>query len=298
MTVPHAPQKSVLSGVRVAAAMRRQVVRGLLNSSLAACINQIIKHKVGALLIVDSQDRPAGVLSKTDLISAYYAMLPVVSPASDLVAGLPVYCNPDDLLEDAIDRMQANGIHRIYVRGAQTDQVVGTLSYLDVVGLLYRYCRKCPRSIVRQRQKDAESTHRLQVNEVMSTALYTCRTDSNLGDVIELMTASRCGAALIIDAAGRPQGVISKTDLVLAYKHGRPLGTLAGGVMQHPVLSCSIDSILVRALQEMLVRDIQRIFVHQGDPGNIVGALSLSDSARFRSGSCRACMTGRMMAGD
>jgi len=70
---------------------------------------------------------------------------------------------------------------------------------------------------------------------------------------------------------------------------------LARDILQHPVMSCEADDMLVKALQEMLVRDIQRIFVHQDDPGNIVGALSLSDSARFGSGSCRACIPGRMM---
>lgn len=296
--MPHAPQKSVLSGERVATAMRRQVVAGMLNSSLAACINQMIKHKVGAILIVDGQNRPAGVLSKTDLISAYYAMLPVETPAGDLVSGEPVFCYPDDLLEDAIDRMQTHDIHRIYVRGTQAEQVVGTLSYLDVVGLLYKYCRNCKKSIFRQRQSEPETANRVQVREVMSTTLHTCRSNSSLGDVIETLTTSRCGAALVMDGADRPAGVISKTDLVLAYKHGRPIETLAGAIMQHPVLTCAADSILAKALQEMLIRDIQRIFVHQAAPRNIVGVLSLSDSARFRSGSCRACMPSRLMAAE
>ena len=296
--MPHAPQKSILSGERVATAMRRHVVSGMLNASLGACINQMIKHKVGAILIVDGQNRPAGVLSKTDLISAYYAMLPVETPVGDLVSGAPVFCYPDDPLEDAIDRMQTHGIHRIYVRGAQIEQVVGTLSYLDVVGLLYKYCRNCKKSIFRQRQGEPETTYRLQVKEVMSTALHTCRSESSLGEVIETLTTSRCGAALIMDSAHRPAGVISKTDLVLAYKHGRPIDTVAEDIMQHPVLTCAKDTILAKALQEMLVRDIQRIFVHQDDPRNIVGVLSLSDSARFRSGSCHACTPGRLMAGE
>jgi CBS domain-containing protein len=295
--MPHAPKKGVLSGVLVATVMRRQVIRSMLNSSLAACINLMIKHKVGALLIVDNQDRPAGVLSKTDLISAYYAMLPAETPVGDLISATPVFCYPDDLLENAINEMQAYGIHRIYVRGTQVDQVVGTLSYLDVVGLLYKYCHNCPKSF-RQRQKDAETTYRFQVREVMSTTLHTCRSNSSLGNVIEMLTTSKCGAALILDDASQPAGVISKTDLVLAYKHGRPIETLAGDIMQHPVLSCAADSILVNALQEMLVRDIQRIFVHQDDPSNIEGVLSLSDTARFRSGSCRACVPGRMIVDD
>jgi CBS domain-containing protein len=296
--MPLAPKRSILSGVRVNTAMRRQVVAGRLNSSLAACINQMVKHKVDAVLILDDLNRPAGVLSKTDLISAYYTLLPVETPAGDLVARELVFCHADDLLEDAIDRMQTHGIHRIYVRSKSINEMIGTLSYLDVVGLLYKYCRKCPRSIFRQLQENTESVDRLRVRDVMSTALHTCRSDNSLSEVIETLTAYRCGAALIVDGANRPAGVISKSDLVLAYKHGRPIPTPAGEIMQHPVWSCAADSILAKALQVMLIRDIQQIFVYPEDPGNIVGVLSLSDAARFRSGSCRACIPGRMITDD
>jgi CBS domain-containing protein len=296
--MPFAPKRSILSSARVKTAMRRQVIAARLNSSLATCINLMVKHEVGAVLILDDLNRPAGVVSKTDLISACYTMLPVETLAGDLVAREPVFCFADDLLEDAIDRMQTHGIHRIYVRGKMINEMIGTLSYLDVVGLLYKYCRKCSRSIFGRQQENTESVDRLRVRDVMSTALHTCRSDNNLGEVIETLTTSRCGAALILDGADRPAGVISKTDLVLAYKHGRPISTPAGNIMQHPVWSCAADSILAKALQEMLIRDIQQIFVYPEDPANIVGVLSLSDSARFRSGSCRACIPSRMMTDD
>jgi hypothetical protein len=47
----------------------------------------------------------------------------------------------------------------------------------------------------------------------------------------------------------------------------------------------------------MLIRDVQRLFVHReaATPDLITGVLALSDSARFRSGSCRACTAGRML---
>jgi hypothetical protein len=45
----------------------------------------------------------------------------------------------------------------------------------------------------------------------------------------------------------------------------------------------------------MLLKDVQRLFVHAQDPAQIIGILSLSDAARFRSGSCRACTPSRFM---
>jgi CBS domain containing-hemolysin-like protein len=65
--------------------------------------------------------------------------------------------------------------------------------------------------------------------------------------------------------------------------------------MSAPVDSCDQEDWLVDALRQMLARDVQRLFVHDGNPDNIIGVLSLSDAARFRSGTCRACMPSRVM---
>lgn len=68
------------------------------------------------------------------------------TPVSDIMVGPPWYCRRDDALESAVDRMQTLGIHQVYVRGDRDDGVEGMLSYSDIVGLLYRYCRHCLKS--------------------------------------------------------------------------------------------------------------------------------------------------------
>lgn len=51
------------------------------------------------------------------------------------------------------------------------------------------------------------------------------------------------------------------------------------------------------AIQTMLLRDVQRLFVSAADSGEIIGVLSLSDAARFRSGTCRACTASCILDG-
>ena len=118
-----------------------------------------------------------------------------------------------------------------------------------------------------------------------------------LSDVIEALSAKGFGAVLITETQGRSVGVISKTDLIIAYHHGLSPDTTARSVMSAPVNSCDHEDWLVDALRQMLARDVQRLFVHDGKPDNIIGVLSLSDAARFRSGTCRACMPSRVMTG-
>jgi len=292
-------RRSILSGMLVQEAMRKRVIRVSRETTLSACTNRMVKNKVAAVLVTSEDDQPVGVVSKTDLIGAFYADLPVETAAADIMAAPPLFCFPDDSLESAIDQMHARGVHRLYVRGAETDRVIGTLAYPDVVGLLYRYCRACRKSVSKGRRVTEDETNRLRlrVRDVMTTSVRACKTDNTLAEVIEDLTTHHCGAVLIRNPAGHAAGVISKTDLVIAYKHGEKTGTPAKIIMRHPVLSCSTNDFLSLALQQMLLKDVQRLFVYKKDPTCMVGVLSLSDSARFRSGSCRACTSGRLIVG-
>jgi CBS domain-containing protein len=295
--MPVIQPRHVLSGMLVNEAMRRQVVQLPAAASISKGINQLLKFKVNALLITDNEQRPAGVASKTDLIAAFYAGLPIETPLGDIMMAPPLTCYPDDAIELALERMRAQGVHRLYVTGAEATTIIGTLSYTDVVALLYRYCRACPKSTSRKSAatEPGEPGGRLRVREVMTPAVVAFTEDAALVEIIEGLMAHRFGAVLIRDGQGAASGVISKTDLVRAYHHGVSLGAAADAIMTAPVVAWDQGAFLWEALQYMFLKDVQRLFVHAADPLRIIGVLSLSDAARVRSGSCRACLPSRSM---
>jgi len=51
---------------------------------------------------------------------------------------------------------------------------------------------------------------------------------------------------------------------------------------------------LLTVIKRLIFADLHRIFVYKDRPQDLVGVLSLSDAARFRSGSCRACLVSRI----
>jgi hypothetical protein len=63
-------------------------------------------------------------------------------------------------VEDALEIMEAAGVHRLYVTGAGRRKVIGAMAYADIVGLLYRYCRACERSSSKRREKRPPSIRR------------------------------------------------------------------------------------------------------------------------------------------
>lgn len=294
--MPRVEKRSVLSGISVKEAMRRQVIRLPQTAAIDYCINRMIKYKINSVLITDENQNPIGVVSKTDVMSAFYAGFPIAAPVENIMVGPLLFCSSDEELETSLDVMQQNAVHRLYVRENDSNDVVGVLAYPDIVGLLYRYCRACDRGLLKaRRRREEDQFQRLKVKDVMTASVTSYAEEDKLKQVIEGLTAHRFGAVLINDAQGMAVGVVSKTDLIVAYKHGVTADAKAGSVMSTPIVSCRAQTDLVEAIQQMLSRDVQRLFVHAGDPGRIVGLMSLSDAARFRSGSCRACTPSRFM---
>jgi CBS domain-containing protein len=295
--MPVVRARSILSGILVKEVMRSQFIQLPKTASLGKGINHLIKHKINALLVADEGTNPAGVVSKTDLVGAFYGGLSIESLLGDIMYGPPLTCYLDDELEASLDVMRTHGVHQLYVRGADPSCLAGMLSYTDVVAMLHRCCKSCPKSTTRKKGSSDlnEEVRHFTVKEVMTASVVACREEDSLVQVVEGLMDRHVGAILIRDSQGLARGVISKTDIVAAYHHGIPLNVKANSIMNTPVISCDQQSLLDGAIRQMLLKDVHRLFVNSGDLLQIVGVLSLSDAARIRSGSCRACISSRII---
>ncbi len=206
--------KSVLTGLTVKDAMRRQIIRLPQTATIDHSINHLIKYKANALLTVDSTGHPAGVVSKTDIVGAYYADLPIDSALQDIMVAPPLLCKMGDSLEAALDVMRNHRVYRLYVTENDTEEVVGALAYPDMVGLLYRYCHTCNQSL--QNKGGAKVAHqgiiRLKVKDVMTENVVALVENDSISSVMEQLSAYRFGAVLIENDEKRSVGVVSKTD--------------------------------------------------------------------------------------
>ena len=146
-------QKHTLSGLVVRQAMRRQIIQLAKETSIDHSINRLIKYKINAFLVTEQEGAPIGVVSKSDIMGAYYAEIPIESPLAHIMVGPPLFCQPEAALETALDTMRANNVYRLYVIGPEQQRVIGALAYPDIVGMLYKYCHECEYSHLRQKQK-------------------------------------------------------------------------------------------------------------------------------------------------
>ncbi len=269
------------------------------DAMIEAAVRGIIKNKTDAALITNDRYEAIGVVSTTDLMYAYYAGVPIGTHIEAIMRSPPLCCLPDDSLDSALDAMRNHKVSRLYVLGDIPDHAIGVLSYPDIVGLLYRYCHQCEFSTIRHKNQGQAlpAQDLLSVCEVMEPGILSFRETDSLLAIMEGLSV-RGGTALIMDAGNRPAGVVSKTDLILAYRHGIPSSSEASTVMSAPVRACDKEEPLAAAIQKMIFSDLNLFFVYKGNPDNIIGVLSLADAARVRSGSCRACISSRIEIDD
>ena len=288
-------KKFMLGKLLVEEAMRRQVISLSQKAAIDQSINYMIKYKVNALLIRTARISPAVWFPKP-ILWVPIAALPINSPLENIMSAPPLFCRADDSLDAALTQMRSNSIYRIYVLAPDTGNVVGVLAYPDIVGLLYRYCHSCEYSHLARKKENRheEAIVRYRVRDIMTQPVESFSHNDSLIQVIEGLSAFRFGAALITNIHNEPAGVISKSDLALAYKHGIPTETSADTIMSSPVHACEENEYLEFAIQKMIFSEVHRLFVYRKDPKNIVGVLSLSDAARLRSGSCQACVSSRI----
>ncbi len=287
-------RKDTLTGLKVKHAMRKQLIILDPEDSINCCIQYLIKWKVNAILIGENEETPLGVVSKTDIMSAWYSGLPLSTPAQMVMNSPPLFCSPEDTLDSALNLMMENKIYRLFVMEADTNKITGALAYPDIVGLLYQYCSQCNQSLFNKKSEmPHDQVKRYKVMDIMTKQVETCKENTPLEFVVETLSSSRFGAILVVDDNNIPKGVISRTDVILCYKHGDDLSVPADKIMSLPIL-CQEEGLVESAIKTMILEDLHRLFVVKGENQVVSGVISLTDAARMRSGSCHACIVSRL----
>lgn len=295
--MPIVTKQSSLGGLSVREAMRMEVVQIPATASIQKAIGLLVKYKINALLVTEADEIPVGVVSKTDIISAYGASMRAEFSVENIMMTPPLFCSPVDPLESSLETMRAAGVYRLYALDGVPARVVGVLAYPDIVALLYTYCRDCENSLTHRRRalRQDDSVIRFRVKEAMSPSVTSFSEDATLLEVMDGLSVYRFGAVLITNRKNLPRGVISKTDLILAYGRGVSPRAPVRSILSSPlVVSCDEDAFVEDAIRRMIFSGVHRLFVYKERKDRIVGVFSLSNAARLRSGSCHACISSRI----
>lgn len=120
----------------------------------------------------------------------------------------------------------------------------------------------------------------MKVNQVMTAKPACCGPETRLQEVAHLMVAHDCGEIPVVDAAGKPLGVITDRDVVVrTVAQGlNPLERKARDVMTTPCFTVSEDASLDKCMDRMEEHQVRRMLVLDGS-GCVCGIVAQADVA-------------------
>ena len=226
---------------------------GLLNCHPDATLGQVAvllsQHHVHALIVVDRDGRPIGIISDYDLLAGEWlsADSQSLSTMRNLTAG-EMMSSPIDTVEASMPLGVAahllieKDINRLLV--TEKGAPAGVISISDFV------------SSIAGEEKPLRET----VADVMSDAILVCRDQTPLTSAARTMTQAGWRSVLVVDAKGKPEGVVSGKDL-LPYVDNGVDGKLTVRDIMHPVLTIDIHASLRSAADLMIQNHYHRLVV-------------------------------------
>ena len=232
------------------------LVRDLMHRGLVTCppetrlgdaASLLVRHRIHAVVVADSEGRPIGVLSDTDLLvgewlSTDAAGLEVMlgMTAGELMTARPETIDDDAPASEAASRLRRGHILRLLV--TEGGHPVGVISVSDLVASLAH-----------------ASTERRCVADVMSRGIVVCAPDTPVSPAARTMTERRSRSIVVVDPVGRPVGVVTGFDLLALYQPGSDATTVAE--LMQPPLTIGPDASLREAADLMLKHETHGLVV-------------------------------------
>ncbi len=239
-----------------------KLVRDLMHPGLITCQSDaalgqvavmLTQHHVHALIVVDRDHRPIGVISDFDLLAGEWLSANAESlsimrkmtagelmtkPVSTIEADVPV--------PEAAHRMRTDEINRLLV--TEQGKPVGMISISDLVAHL---AKTIP-------------AHREKVADVMSDAMLVCRDKTPVTAAARAMTDAHYRSVLVVNHVGKPLGVVSGMDLLTACEASNCENMLVSKVM-HPAFTIHLNASLREAADLMIQHHHHRLVVIDSD---------------------------------
>jgi len=230
---------------------------GLLTCDSEATLGQVAslltQYHVHALIVVDHENHPQGIISDYDLLAGEWLSEQPQGLATmrHLTAG-ELMSSPIETIEAEISlivaahRLIEKDINRLLV--TEKGIPVGVISISDFVF-----------SIARE-----EKPLRDTVSDVMSDAILVCRDKTPVPSAARTMTQAGWRSVLVVDAKGKPEGVVSGKDLLPYVVNGVDEKLTVRDIM-HPALTIDMHAPLREAANLMIQKHNHRLVVIDKD---------------------------------
>jgi CBS domain-containing protein len=223
------------------------------DTTLGQVAAMLIQHHVHALIVEDRDRRPLGVVTDFDLLAGEWLSTDDESlqamrtmTAGELMTTPVDSIDGGESIQLAAERMREGNVHRLLV--TEHGKAVGVVSISDIVASI---AQRSP-------------VMRGNVADVMSKPILTCREEARASEIAQTMTEMHSRSVLVVDASGRPKGVVTKFDLLACCIEADGDPPTAADIMNPPVTIHPTAS-LREAADAMIAHHYHRLVVLDPD---------------------------------
>jgi CBS domain-containing protein len=170
---------------------------------------------------------------------------------------------PFDSLQIVQSLMKRYGITRVVVVD-ENEKAVGVLTQKDFVWAL-------------SDDKTGRGIDEISTSEVMTETLITVSPETEVTAIAKMITKEEIGSLVIVDGEGKPQGIVTKTDLCLWYSKTCPGYFKVKHVMTQNVVTVKPTAFVFHVIDLMNVKKIRRVIVAKNNEP--VGMIAVADLA-------------------
>ncbi|OLS27267.1 MAG: Inosine-5'-monophosphate dehydrogenase [Candidatus Heimdallarchaeota archaeon LC_3] len=129
-----------------------------LGNSLREAAITMVNDKIGSIIIVDDDDKPIGVITRTDILTHFVSKEPIDPnvPVDQYIKSKLISVAPDAQSDFATDLLVKNQLHHLVVQDSK-GKLVGVLSTLDLVDLYCHQNRSFPYFVPKTKKRELNS---------------------------------------------------------------------------------------------------------------------------------------------
>jgi CBS domain-containing protein len=216
-------------------------------AKLGQVAQMLVRNRIHAVVVVDGQGAPVGVLADSDLLAGEWLATDPESfelmqslTAGELMTTPVTTIHADAPANEAARRLQNEHLSRFVV--VDDSGAVGVVAISDFVHAFAR-----------------ASTHPRTVADAMSRAIVVAYGDTRVPDLARGMSERRSRSVVVLDQRGRARGVVTGHDLLEAD----PEATAED--LMHPPITISPTASLREAADAMVQNEVHRLVVADPD---------------------------------
>ena len=178
------------------------------------CAIRMVTFQISSIIVVDDEGKLVGITTKSDLVKNFSNLYTGIYKVKDYMSKKVVTCRKSDSLPFTLNMLNRNKISRLVV----TDDVgkpIGVISY-DTFLRNSEYF-KIGKHDTREYLLPNLSAKELKVGNLIADDLLTIESEDDLSKAAKLMTKYKVSGIPTVDKDGNLEGMISSTDIVLAY---------------------------------------------------------------------------------